>query len=199
MPDSSITIEYLESKDAPDGLVAIGLGGYEVGFPAAPYAEQFARAKALGLHSVPHAGETEGAHSVAAFGHRRSRSRANWTWRALPEDPALVRRLADTGVMLEVCPTSNDLLQVVESIEQHPFPALRQAGLRLCLNTDDPGWFATDLISELATVSQHFGVTLEDHVAMQQDAVDASFASSERKSALTGELTSFLAATKRDG
>ena len=42
MPDQTVTIEYLESDRTPDGLVAIGLGGYEVGFPAAPYAEHFA-------------------------------------------------------------------------------------------------------------------------------------------------------------
>ncbi|MCP4225859.1 MAG: adenosine deaminase, partial [Actinomycetia bacterium] len=37
-PDNSVTIDYLESADTPDGLVSIGLGGYEVGFPAEPYA-----------------------------------------------------------------------------------------------------------------------------------------------------------------
>ena len=64
LPEQTVTIDYLESAVTPAGLVAIGLGGYEVGFPAAPYAPHFERARAIGLHSVPHAGETEGADSV---------------------------------------------------------------------------------------------------------------------------------------
>ena len=66
------------------------------------------------------------------------------------EDPALVELIVDRGIMLEVCPTSNVLLRVVDSIDEHPLPALRAAGVRVCLNTDDPGWFATDLVTELA-------------------------------------------------
>lgn len=192
MPDSTVTIDYLEGPNTPDSLVAIGLGGYEVGFPAAPYAQHFGRARALGLHSVPHAGETEGAHSVASAVDDLGAERIGHGVRCL-EDPVLVQRLVDTGVMLEVCPTSNDLLQVIGSIEEHAFPALREAGLRLCVNTDDPGWFATDLVAELSIVSQYFDVTIDDHVVMQKDAVDASFASAAVKSALTSELARFRA------
>ena len=90
MPDDTMTIDYLESGCTPDGLVGIGLGGYEVGFPAAPYAEHFARARALGLHAVPHAGETEGADSVRQavddLARRTDRSR-----RSRPRGPGVDR------------------------------------------------------------------------------------------------------------
>lgn len=187
MPDSSVTIDYLESGTTPDGLVSIGLGGYEVGFPAAPYAEDFARAKALGLHSVPHAGETEGAHSVRAAVEDLGAERIGHGVRCL-EDPGLVAELVERGIMLEVCPTSNDLLQVVETIEDHALPALRDAGLRVCLNTDDPGWFDTDLNRELAIATEHLGVDPAAHLAMQVDALAASFASDGTRSGLAAEL-----------
>ena len=190
MPDQTVTIEYLESDQTPDGLVAIGLGGYEVGFPAAPYAEHFARARAIGLPAVPHAGETEGADSVRQAVELLGAVRIGHGVRCL-EDPALVELLVERGIMLEVCPTSNDLLQVVEHMEDHPLPRLLGAGLRVCLNTDDPGWFATDLVTELEIASEVLGVSLEQHRAMQVDAVAASFMPSTAKQLLTSQIENF--------
>jgi len=187
MPDQTVTIDYLESADTPDGLVAIGLGGYEVGFPAEPYAPHFERALALGLKSVPHAGETEGADSVRAAVEQLHADRIGHGVRCL-EDPALVAHLAEQQIMLEVCPTSNDLLQVIETIDDHALPALLEAGLRVCLNTDDPGWFATDMNTELTVASQHLGVSPTDHLAMQRDALDASFAPHAVRASITAEL-----------
>lgn len=178
MPDETVTIDYLESAETPVGLVAIGLGGYEVGFPAAPYAPHFARAAAMGLPAVPHAGETEGADSVRQAVEQLGAVRIGHGVRCL-EDPSVVELVRERAIMLEVCPTSNDLLQVVEQIEDHPLPALIDAGLRVCLNTDDPGWFATDLVHELEVATVFLGVSLEQHRAMQLDAVAASFMSAE--------------------
>lgn len=188
MPDSTVTIDYLEGANTPDGLVGIGLGGYEVGFPAAPYASQFARARALGLHSVPHAGETEGPDSIRQALDDLGAERIGHGVRCV-EDPDLVKRLADERVMLEVCPTSNRLIGVVESVEEHMLPRLIDAGVRVCLNTDDPGWFATDLITELQLATDHLGVDLDMHRRLQLDAVEASFAPNEVKQALRAELS----------
>lgn len=187
MPDETVTIEYLESGETPAGLVAIGLGGYEVGFPAAPYARHFERAAAIGLPSVPHAGETEGADSIRQAVEQLGAVRIGHGVRCL-EDRAVVDLLLEREIMLEVCPTSNDLLQVIERIDQHPLPALIAAGLRVCLNTDDPGWFATDLVTELAIATEYLGVSPEQHRAMQLDAVRASFLAPEIANRLADEI-----------
>lgn len=198
MPEQTVTIEYLESDQTPDGLVAIGLGGYEVGFPAAPYADHFGRADAIGLPAVPHAGETEGADSVRQAVELLGAVRIGHGVRCL-EDPALVDLLVERGIMLEVCPTSNDLLGVVERLEDHPLPDLLAAGLRVCLNTDDPGWFATDLVTELAIASDLLGVGLEQHRALQLDAVDASLMSAGTRAALKTEIVDYANDTRSMG
>ena len=190
MPHETVTIDFLESDQTPAGLVAIGLGGYEVGFPAAPYVDQFARAAAIGLPSVPHAGETEGADSIRQAVEALGAVRIGHGVRCL-EDPAVVDLLVERRIMLEVCPTSNDLLQVVEHMEDHPLPALVDAGLRVCLNTDDPGWFATDLVSELVIATDVLGVSLEDHRRMQLDAISASFLPAASAMALATEVAAF--------
>jgi aminodeoxyfutalosine deaminase len=190
MPDETVTIEYLESGRTPDGLVGIGLGGYEVGFPAAPYADHFARATALGLHSLPHAGETEGADSVRQAVDDLGAERIGHGVRVL-EDAELTKRLADTGVFCEVCPTSNSLLGVVDSLTDHPLPRMIEAGLRVSLNTDDPGWFDTDLLTELRIGSEVLGLTDADHLRLQRDALDGSFAPADVRAAIGAELAQF--------
>ena len=189
-PDSRATVDFLAGSHAPVDTVGIGLGGYEVGFPAEPYAGAFAAAVALGLHSVPHAGETEGAHSVAAAFDTLAAERIGHGVRCL-EDPELVRRLADAGTMLEVCPTSNVLIGVASSIHDHPLPALLDAGLNVSINTDDPGSFGTDLNNELQLVHEHHRVDLDQLRAFQLAALDASFADSSTKSALRAEIEQY--------
>lgn len=188
-PEQTVTIDYLESADTPDGLIGIGLGGYEVGFPAEPYAPHFARGRALGLRSVPHAGETEGAGSVRSALDDLGAERVGHGVRCV-EDSELVRRLADEGIMLEISPTSNVLIGVVGDLAEHAFPALVEAGVRVCLNTDDPGWFDTDLVTELELASTHFGVGRGQHLAMQLDALDASFGPDDVKTRIRTELAS---------
>jgi adenosine deaminase len=93
--------------------------------------------------------------------------------------------------MLEVCPTSNDLLQVVERVDDHPLPALLDAGLRVCLNTDDPGWFDTDLVTELELATERLGVSFEQHRTMQLDASAASFMTPPLRASVEGEIAGF--------
>jgi adenosine deaminase len=81
------------------------------------------------------------------------------------------------------------LLGVVDDLADHPFQALRNAGVKVCLNTDDPGWFDTDLFTELEIGSNIFGLTRADHVQLQLDALTASFASDDVKAAVRTELT----------
>jgi aminodeoxyfutalosine deaminase len=190
MPDQTVTIDYLESGQTPDGLVAIGLGGYEVGFPAAPYEPHFSRARAIGLHSVPHAGETEGAGSVRQAIELLGAERIGHGVRCL-EDPQLVETIAERGIMLEVCPTSNVLLGVVDTIAEHPLRALREAGVTVCVNTDDPGWFATDLVTELTLATDHLGVSHDGHRSMQLAAADAAFMPDALRRAFVDEVLAY--------
>jgi adenosine deaminase len=188
-PDVTTTIEFVETM-APEGTVALGLAGLERGFPAGPFAPHFDRARALGLGAVPHAGETAGPDSVRSAIDDLGATRIGHGISAL-DDPELIRQIVDQGVFLEVCPTSNALLGVVPSLAEHPLPRLVDAGVRLCINTDDPGWFATDLVTELRHGTELFGIDAEQQVRMQRDALDASFASDTVRAALDRQLDDF--------
>ena len=131
------------------GVVGVGLGGLEVEYPPEPYARAFAMARDAGLGSVPHAGEVAGPASIRGALDALGADRLRHGIRAV-EDPALVRELADRGVVLDVCLTSNLFTGAVPSLAEHPLPQLMAAGVRCTLNTDDPAFFGTDLGREHA-------------------------------------------------
>jgi aminodeoxyfutalosine deaminase len=131
------------------GVVGLGIGGQEGKCPPQTYAKAFAVARDGGLGCVPHAGEGAGAESVRATLESLAPVRIRHGIRAV-EDPSLVRELADRGIVLDVCPTSNLRTQVVASLAEHPLPALLAAGVACSVNTDDPAMFGTDLGQEYA-------------------------------------------------
>jgi aminodeoxyfutalosine deaminase len=126
------------------GVVAVGLGGLEAEFPSEPYEPAFSVAGALGLGSVPHAGEAAGAASVRSALDGLAADRIRHGIRSV-EDPGLVAELAGRGTVLDVCPLSNLRTGVVRSLEVHPLPQLVAAGVRCSISTDDPAMFDTDL------------------------------------------------------
>lgn len=139
------------------GVVALGLSGPEEGSPPEPFAPWFERARAAGLHSVPHAGEHGGPESVWGAVRALHAERIAHGVRAV-EDPALVAHLAERGIVLDVCPTSNVCLGVVRSLPEHPLRRLHEAGVPITVNSDCPPMFGSTLSEEVAALSGPLGL-----------------------------------------
>ena len=186
-PASEFTVDLITGADAPEGVVALGLGGPEAGFPPELFADSFGRAQAAGFGSVPHAGETVGPASVWGAIRSLHADRIGHGVRAV-EDPALLSHLAEHGIPLEVSMTSNVLLGVSPSIEQHQIGALLEAGVKVTLNTDDPAYFGTTLTRELELAHQIHNLSLPQLAEMQRTAIDVSFAPADVKQRISREL-----------
>ena len=155
------------------GVAALGLGGYEVGNPVAPYGASFALAREAGLPCILHAGETEGPASIweaLEVGHSL---RIGHGVRCL-EDPALVAHLRTHRIPLEVCPSSNVCLNVVADYAQHPLPRLLAEGLTVTLNSDDPALFGTSLTEEFHKSHHQLGLSIPTLAQLTQNALTAS-------------------------
>jgi aminodeoxyfutalosine deaminase len=139
------------------GVVAFGLCGSEAGCPPEPFAPWFERARAAGLHSVPHAGELAGPESVWGAVRALHAERIAHGVRAV-EDPALVAYLAEHGIALDLCPTSNVCLRVCSSLAEHPLRRLHESGVPITVNSDDPTMFGTTLNDEIAALSAPLGL-----------------------------------------
>ncbi len=169
------------------GVVALGLGGNEVGAPPEPFAHAFDRARAGGLHCLPHAGETVGPESVWGALRALGAERIGHGVRSV-EDPALVAYLVERQVPLEVNPTSNLRLGVYPDYASHPLRRLWDAGAYVTVNSDDPPLFNTTLNDEYGVLIDHFGFDAADLEHVTLNALRASCLPPDRKVTLEGEF-----------
>lgn len=178
-----------------NGVVALGLGGGEVGYPPEWFASQFERGIKAGLHSDPHAGEVAGPESVWNAIRLLHAERIGHGVRSI-EDPALVAYLAEHKIPLEVNPTSNIRLGVYPDYAAHPFRRLYEAGVPVSVNSDDPPLFNTTLNHEVSLLADafHFDVAIIDEILL--NGVRHSFLPPARKAALESDFRAQMAELK---
>lgn len=168
-------------------VTGFGLAGDERIGDFEDFVRAFEIAREAGLGITVHAGELTGWRTVeAALDHLRP-ARIGHGVRAI-ENADLVRRIADEGIVLECCPSSNVALGVFASFAEHPFAALRAAGCKVTLNSDDPPYFATSLKREYDLAAEHFSMQDKDLLAVTRTAVEAAFVDRKTKAALLARL-----------
>lgn len=170
-------------------VVALSVDGNEAaaGRTGPRFAEAFRRAGRHGLRRTVHAGESSGPEGVWDAVNLLEADRIDHGVRAI-EDSALVGLLAERRIPLGICPTSNLVLRVYPSIEEHPVEKLRAAGVRVSLNTDDPALLGASLAGEYALCRQTFGWTDEITRSVARTSIEASFASPAVKTRLLQAL-----------
>ena len=156
-PEEALALARLAEEYAGRGVVSFGLADDETRGRPEPFAAAFEIARGAGLIAAPHAGEHGGPDSVRAALDALGARRIQHGVRAA-DDPDLLRRLADEGVCLDVCPTSNVHLRVVESLAAHPLPALLDAGVSVSLNADDPLFFGSGVLAEYELARDTLGL-----------------------------------------
>ena len=178
--------EYAARRPHPL-ITGFNLAGEERMHQVADFTRAFDIARDAGLGITIHAGELSGAFSVRdALDHVRP-SRISHGVRAI-EDADLVKRLADEGVVLEVCPGSNISLSVFPDFESHPLRALHEAGVRVTLNSDDPPFFHTSLAREYEIASTVMGFSDDEILGMTRTAIEAAFVDKPTRQTLLSRL-----------
>lgn len=176
-------------RDRPERVVALSVDGNEhaAGRTGARFADAFTRARDGGLHRTVHAGESSGPEGVWDAIRLLHAERIDHGVRAV-EDPELVAYLAGSDISLNVCPRSNLVLGLYPDLSAHPLGQLRQAGVRVTVNTDDPVPVGTRLEAEWAVCAAAYGWDMTDLRALARASIDACFAPDEVKDALRAEL-----------
>lgn len=167
-----LTVE-VASRFLGKGVCAIDLAGAEALYSTDSFAEVFEYARSLSIPFTVHAGEADGPESVYAalsFGARRIGHGVRSA-----EDGALLKCLAESGVVLELCPTSNLNTRVFERIEDYPLRKLLDAGVRVTLNTDNTSVSNTTLAREYQLIADTFSLTDSELAHLLQNSKEAAF------------------------
>jgi adenosine deaminase len=183
----------LAAKYAGLGVVAFGLAGDEVVGPPEPFARAFQTARAAGLIAAPHGGELCGPERVLAALDVLGAHRVQHGVRSV-EDPALLQRLAEQQVCLDVCPTSNLQLHVVPTLPEHPLPKLLDAGIPVSLNADDPLVFGSGLLDEYELARGVFGLSDAQLAHIAACSIRASGAPDSLKRSALADVARWLSA-----
>jgi len=171
-------------------VVALGLTGIEGSVAEHEFTLLRRAADEFGIGLVVHAGETGSADNVRAALELGSDRIGHGI--AAATDPQLLGELAAAGTVLEVCPSSNVTLGLVGSLAEHPIVRLRDAGIAITVNSDDPPFFSTTLTDELAHAVRLLDLDERDLAALQRRAIDASFAPPAVRHRFSTELDLWL-------
>lgn len=173
-------------------VVALSMDGNEAaaGRTGPRFAEAFRRAGDAGFRRTVHAGESSGPEGVWDAVELLGADRIDHGVRAI-EDARLVAMLAERQIPLGICPTSNLVLGVYPSIEQHPVEWLRAAGVLVSVNTDDPALLGASLVGEYSLCRQAFAWTDDITREVARTSIEASFAPANVKTELLKALAAW--------
>ncbi|MSQ56283.1 MAG: adenosine deaminase [Limnohabitans sp.] len=172
-------------------FIGVGLDSSEVGHPPEKFTRVFAKAKALGLHVVAHAGE-EGPPA--------------YIWSALDvlhveridhgvqsdQDDALMARLIASRMPLTVCPLSNQKLCVFPDLQQHNIGRMLDAGVCVTINSDDPAYFGGYINDNFVQTFDALGLDEKAAYQLACNSFEASFVSAEQKNKWIQQLDYFV-------
>lgn len=201
-PEAAMEVARSAAKLHRSGVVAFGMGGDELAFPAVNFRPAFDLARSEGLRTVCHAGEIGGPESVREVVEILGAERVGHGI-AVMHDPALAESLATRKVVLENCPSSNLCTGALAkqtgkagaTLADHPLARLIAQGSLVTLSTDDPAMFHTDLLTEYSHAAA-LGLSKEQLLHLAEQSFSAAFLPPIEKRQL---LEDFRAAAKSTG
>jgi len=159
-------------------LVGLDLAGDEANFPAAWFKEHFQKGQDAGLGITVHAGEAAGAESVWEALKILGAKRIGHAVR-INEDPNLVDYILENKIGIEANLTSNFQTSTIPSLSEHPIKGWLEIGMRVTINTDDPGISAIDLPYEFNVAAPQAGLDASHTKLAQKYAVEMAFISEQ--------------------
>ena len=173
-PAAAETVARLTVEHPSPRLTGFGMSGDERHMRAADFAKAFAIVEEAGLGLTCHAGELAGPESVTETLDALNVTRLGHGVRSI-EDPAVVQRIVEQNIVLEINPGSNLALGLFAGLEAHPVSRLRDAGCAVTISTDDPPYFHIQLSSEYEALARVHGWTVEDFAAANRTAMHSAF------------------------
>lgn len=191
-PDTSMELARLAVSYRRRGVVAFDLAGGEAGHPAADHAVAFRFAQANGLPCTCHAGEGDGATSIAQAIHQCHVSRVGHGTRLI-EDEQLTAEVLARDIPLEICLTSNVQTHAAASYDTHPFREYLNRGMRVVLNTDNRLMSGVNLVDEYAIAAHTFDLDLASLSRLALNGFESAFVSDAERADLLARARGRLA------
>lgn len=186
-PEKAKAAVLCAAETAGDWITGFGIAGDEMKGKPKDFAYSFDMAREAGLRLTAHAGEWGGAQSVADAVNDLRVERIGHGVHAI-NDLALVDKLVENEITLEVCPGSNVTLGVYPSLAKHPIEKLRERGVKVTVSTDDPPFFHTTMRDEYLNLARTFGWDEAVFTEINETAANAAFCDDETRKRVLKKL-----------
>jgi adenosine deaminase len=190
-PLDARTLARLAAQYADRHVVGFGLSNDERRGDAHSFSRAFQIARRAGLRAVPHGGELCGADSVWSCVRELGAERLGHGVRSV-EDPALLRRIVDAGIVLEICPRSNVALGVYPDLVAVPLRRLFDAGARIALGADDPLLFGSRLVDQYDAARSTHGFSDGELAELARMSINGSTAPDDVRRELLAGVDAWL-------
>jgi adenosine deaminase/aminodeoxyfutalosine deaminase len=187
VPEAEVVFrKAAEMRPEYPSIVGIGLGGDERKTGSEPFRAIYAESRAAGLRLTNHAGETTGPEAIReALGI--GSERLGHVLSAV-QDAGLMAELKAAGIPLELNPTSNVRTGVCASFAEHPLRQYFEAGLLICLNSDDPAFFGSNVANEFLLAHTEQGFTTDELRRLAANSIVSSFLPKAQKQELLDRI-----------
>lgn len=196
-PSASLEQAWVAVDYKDEGVVGFDLAGGEIGNPASLHAQAFLHCEENGLPCTCHAGEGDGAGSIAQAMHVCHAHRIGHGTHLI-DDPALMAEAKAQGVAIECCLTSNVQTRATASYDTHPLRTYFDAGLQVSINTDNRLMSGTDLVTEYGLAAKHLGFTFDELLTLARQGFTNAFLPEAEKRALLARVDADIAALRQE-
>ena len=181
--DNSLLVAQEVVKRKGGNIVGFDLAGPERGWPASLHREALALLRDARVPYTLHAGEGDGVSSIedaiacgaSRIGHGvriADDISVDGVMCTLGPRAEAVRA---TGILLEVCPTSNLNTQMYPDLASHPVDVLFRAGFAVSINTDNRLMSRTSITAEWSRLAETFGWGSNEFLATTVAGLRAAF------------------------
>lgn len=187
-PDAAIRVAKQASKESVPCVTGFGLGGDEINFPPKLFSKAYQiAATEAGLFCTVHAGEFAPASGMLEAIEYLPIQRIGHGVQAI-HSPETIALLKERNIALEICPSSNIKLGLFNDFNNHPFPKLLEAGIKVSLNSDDPPFMSTTLAQEYDRTQHAYDYSDEAMETITLMAIECAFVDEETKKALRAKM-----------
>ncbi len=155
-------------------VIGIGMDYAEAGFPPEGFWKAYELAKANGYHLTAHQSEDAPPRNIETALDLLGCERVDHGYHVV-ESEEIMKRCRDEGVVFTCTPVSTSWVYFDDDHANHPIRQMREFGLKISLDCDDPPMFGTDPTKDMILAHDHMGFEVEDFRQSMLNGIDGSW------------------------
>ena len=173
-PELAVSMVETMLEHPRDEVIGIGMDYAEAEFPPERFWKSYRMAGQAGLHLTAHQSEDAPPRNIITCLDLLGCERVDHGYHVI-ESEEIMARCRDDGVVFTCTPVSTAWVYFGDDLSSHPIRKMKDFGIKLMLDCDDPPMFQTDPTRDYVVAYDHMGFTVEDFRNCMLNGIDGSW------------------------